>query len=84
MEKLIINGGHRLEGRVKISGAKNAVLPIIAATLLGQEKASVLDDVPALEDVHTITEVIKKLGVKASFDEEKHQLSVDSTQIDCC
>ncbi|MBR6906669.1 MAG: UDP-N-acetylglucosamine 1-carboxyvinyltransferase, partial [Selenomonadaceae bacterium] len=84
MEKLIINGGHRLEGRVKISGAKNAVLPIIAATLLGQEKASVLDDVPALEDVHTITAVIRKLGVKASFDEEKHQLFVDSTQIDCC
>ena len=35
MEKLIINGGHSLRGRVKISGAKNAVLPIIAATLLG-------------------------------------------------
>ena len=36
MEKLVIHGGRRLEGRVKISGAKNAVLPIIAATLLGQ------------------------------------------------
>ena len=83
MEKLIINGGHRLEGKVKISGAKNAVLPIIAATLLGQEKASVLDDVPALEDVHTITEVIRKLGVKATFHKETHQLHVDSTQINC-
>ena len=37
MEKLIINGGKPLNGRVKISGAKNAVLPIIAATLLGQD-----------------------------------------------
>ena len=62
MEKLIIHGGRPLKGRVKISGAKNAVLPIIAATLLGQESASVLDEVPALEDVHTITEVLKKLG----------------------
>ena len=84
MEKLIIHGGRPLKGRVKISGAKNAVLPIIAATLLGQERASLLDEVPALEDVHTITEVLKKLGVKAEFDEEKHQLNVDSTVIGSC
>ena len=84
MEKLIIHGGRPLKGRVKISGAKNAVLPIIAATLLGQESASVLDEVPALEDVHTITEVLKKLGVKADFDESKHQLRVDSTVIGSC
>lgn len=84
MEKLIIHGGHRLEGHVKISGAKNAVLPIIAATLLGQERASVLDEVPALEDVHTITDVLRKLGVKVSFDEEHHQLTVDSTTIESC
>ena len=84
MEKLIIHGGRPLKGRVKISGAKNAVLPIIAATLLGQERASLLDEVPALEDVHTITEVLKKLGVKADFDAEKHQLRVDSTVIGSC
>ncbi len=84
MEKLIIHGGRPLKGRVKISGAKNAVLPIIAATLLGQDQASILDEVPALEDVHTITEVLKKLGVKAEFDGEKHQLKVDSTVIGSC
>ena len=70
MEKLVIHGGRRLEGRVKISGAKNAVLPIIAATLLGQDSPSLLDEVPALEDVHTITEVLQKLGVKAEFRKE--------------
>ena len=84
MEKLIIHGGNRLEGHVKISGAKNAVLPIIAATLLGQETASVLDEVPALEDVHTITDVLRKLGVRVSFDQENHRLTVDSTRIECC
>ena len=84
MEKLIIHGGQPLKGRVKISGAKNAVLPIIAATLLGQETASLLDEVPALEDVHTITEVLKKLGVKVEFDAEKHQLHVDSSVIGSC
>ena len=84
MEKLVINGGHRLQGRVKISGAKNAVLPIIAATLLGQDTPSLLDEVPALEDVHTITEVLNMLGVKAEFLAEQHQLRVDSSVIGSC
>ncbi len=82
MEKLVIRGGHRLQGRVKISGAKNAVLPIIAATLLGQEKPSTLDEVPSLEDVHTIAEVIRSLGVDARFDEDTHQFIVDSKVIE--
>ena len=81
MEKLIIKGGRRLTGRVKISGAKNAVLPIIAATLLGQDNPSILDDVPALEDVYTITEVLKTLGVKAEFNRAENRLTVDSTEI---
>ncbi len=84
MEKLVINGGHALRGRVKISGAKNAVLPIIAATLLGQETPSRLDEVPALDDVHTIAEVIGSLGVDARFDPEAHQFFVDSAGIKCC
>ncbi len=84
MEKLVIHGGRRLEGRVKISGAKNAVLPIIAATLLGQDQPSCLDEVPALEDVHTITEVLRELGVKAEFQKEQHRLLVDSTEITSC
>ena len=81
MEKLIIRGGHPLHGRVKISGAKNAVLPIIAATLLGQEKPSRLDEVPALDDVETIAEVIRALGVKARFDTADNQFWVDSADI---
>jgi UDP-N-acetylglucosamine 1-carboxyvinyltransferase len=84
MEKLIIHGGRHLQGRVKISGAKNAVLPIIAATLLGQDQPSRLDEVPALEDVRTITEVLEKLGVTASFDEDKSTLLVDSSVIASC
>jgi UDP-N-acetylglucosamine 1-carboxyvinyltransferase len=84
MEKLIINGGHPLKGRVKISGAKNAVLPIIAATLLGQEVPSLLDEVPSLEDVHTISHVLTKLGVQVEFNVEKNTLRVDSTKIVSC
>lgn len=84
MEKLIINGGRPLRGRVKISGAKNAVLPIIAATLLGQETPSRLEEVPALDDVHTITEVLVQLGVKAEFNVDKNTLQVDSSNIASC
>lgn len=81
MEKLIIKGGHPLRGRVKISGAKNAVLPIIAATLLGEKQPSRLDEVPALDDVGTIAEVIQALGVKARFDAAANQFWVDSADI---
>ncbi len=82
MEKLIINGGRRLTGTVKISGAKNAVLPIIAATLLGQEKETCLDEVPNLDDVRTIGEVLKSLGVKVRHEPENCRLFVDATKID--
>lgn len=79
MEKLIIHGGHELHGRVKISGAKNAVLPIIAATLLAQDKPCVLDEVPYLNDVCTIAEVLRQLDAKVDFNRQQHTLFVDST-----
>ena len=79
MEKLIIHGGHELHGRVKISGAKNAVLPIIAATLLAQDKPCVLAEVPYLNDVCTIAEVLRQLGAKVDFNRQQHTLFVDST-----
>lgn len=79
MEKLIIHGGHELHGRVKISGAKNAVLPIIAATLLAQDKPCVLDEVPYLNDVCTLAEVLRQLGAKVDFNRQQHTLFVDST-----
>ena len=81
MEKLIINGGKQLRGRVKISGAKNAVLPIIAAALLGQDSPSKLEEVPALDDVHTLSAVLEQLGVKVEFDADKNTLLVDSSEI---
>ena len=81
MEQLVIHGGNPLCGRVKIGGAKNAVLPIIAAALLGRCGVSVLDDVPALEDVYTISSVLHSLGVKADYDAREHRLTIDATKI---
>ena len=80
MEKLIVKGGNRLVGAVKTSGAKNAVLPIIAASILGTTPSH-LDEVPMLEDVHTISEVLKCLGMAVECSPEKNVLDIDSTEI---
>jgi len=82
MEQLVIHGGHPLRGRVKIGGAKNAVLPIIAAALFGSRGVSVLDDVPALEDVYTICSVLRSLGVKADYAAKEHRLTIDASRIE--
>ena len=80
MEKLIVKGGNRLVGAGKTSGAKNAVLPIIAASILATTPSH-LDEVPMLEDVHTISEVLKCLGLAVECSPEKNVLDIDSTEI---
>lgn len=82
MERLIIRGGNRLCGTVKISGAKNAVLPVIAATLLGQDRETCLDEVPNLDDVRTISELLRSLGVTVRHEPEHNKLFVDATTIE--
>lgn len=82
LEKLVIHGGNRLEGTVKISGAKNAVLPIIAASLLGQSP-SLLEEVPDLEDVRTISKVLCQLGVNV-VNKGNDVLYIDSSKITSC
>lgn len=82
MERLIVKGGNRLVGRVKTSGAKNAVLPIIAASILGTSPSR-LDEIPALEDVRTICAVLECLGIKVDAS-EPNALKVDSTEITSC
>ncbi|WP_040952326.1 UDP-N-acetylglucosamine 1-carboxyvinyltransferase [Gorillibacterium massiliense] len=67
MSKIIVRGGNPLTGVVKINGAKNAVLPILAASLLGSEGTSVIHDAPPLDDVHTINKVIQSLGAKSDY-----------------
>lgn len=77
LEKMIVRGGKRLTGTVKVEGAKNAVLPIIAATLLASTGKSKLDNVPTLSDVYTINEVLKYLNADVQF--ENGQVTVDAS-----
>ncbi len=65
MDKLVIEGGRRLEGSVEISGAKNSSLPILAATVLSKEK-SVIRNVPQVADVFTMVRILKSLGAKVA------------------
>jgi UDP-N-acetylglucosamine 1-carboxyvinyltransferase len=69
LEKLIISGGKRLSGTVKISSAKNAVLPIMAGSLLSSSP-SVLEDVPDFEDVHAFIDLLEYLGSKLQRSED--------------
>jgi UDP-N-acetylglucosamine 1-carboxyvinyltransferase len=79
MDRLQIEGGNRLEGEVRISGAKNATLPILAATLLADGPVTI-GNVPHLRDVTTSIELLGRMGVKVTID-EKMRIEVDATTI---
>ena len=82
MEKLLIQGGVSLDGDVRISGAKNAVLPILAATLLGSSPSEI-SNVPHLRDVTTMMRLLGQLGASLTVD-EKMAIEVDPTTVDSC
>ena len=80
MEKIVVQGGdNRLVGSVTIEGAKNAVLPLLAATILASEGKTVLKNVPILSDVFTMNQVVRGLNAKVDFDQEAHIVEVDAT-----
>ena len=78
MKKLVIRGGGTLEGTVKISGAKNAALPLIAASLLTGGPTT-YSRIPQLRDIKTIIRLLSELGVKVSGEEDLH---IDASNID--
>ncbi len=82
MDKLQIHGGKPLEGEVRISGAKNAALPILAATLLSDTPVTV-GNVPHLRDVTTMIELLGRMGVSVTI-EDKMRVAVDASTIREC
>jgi UDP-N-acetylglucosamine 1-carboxyvinyltransferase len=76
MDKFIINGGNRLKGEVVVSGAKNAALPILAASILAT-KPVIIRNVPPLRDVITIKKVLISLGLRVEFDTEKNEFYIE-------
>jgi UDP-N-acetylglucosamine 1-carboxyvinyltransferase len=80
MPKFVIEGSVPLQGKIKTSGAKNAALPIISATILTKEK-TILDNVPRISDVNDLIEILAKAGVKIEWTGE-HQLSIDPSGLE--
>lgn len=79
MEYILVRGGNKLEGTVKIDGAKNAVLPILAATILGSEGVTKLTNVPILSDVLMMENVIRALNAEVHFDKENNEMTIDAS-----
>ena len=79
-EKIRIVGGRQLKGEVQISGAKNAVLKLMAAALLAKGESKIYN-VPELTDVVIMLNVIEQLGAKTSYNKEEKSLTIDSTNL---
>jgi UDP-N-acetylglucosamine 1-carboxyvinyltransferase len=77
MQKLEVFGGNKLKGKVKISGSKNASLPILAATLLSNKKVF-LENLPKVKDIETMVDLLQSLGSKTKF--TKKNLIIDNTK----
>ncbi|MBE3093493.1 MAG: UDP-N-acetylglucosamine 1-carboxyvinyltransferase, partial [Actinobacteria bacterium] len=80
MKKYIIRGNKTLSGQVRISGAKNSALKLMAASILANSKVT-LQNVPDIEDVNTMAEVLKTLNAKVVFEPQKNRLEIDPSSI---
>lgn len=78
MEKIIVTGGQKLKGSVKVEGAKNAVLPILTASLLASKDRTTIKDVPNLADVQIINEVLKSLNADVQYDVENNEININA------
>jgi UDP-N-acetylglucosamine 1-carboxyvinyltransferase len=78
MKKLVINGGKKLKGEVKISGAKNSAVALIPAAILADSPV-ILEGVPDIKDVHSLKEILEIMGVTVSF--ENNRMKIDPTNM---
>lgn len=79
MDQIVINDSSHLKGKVKIEGSKNAVLPILAATILASDKKSIIKNVPLLSDFFIMQNVLESLNLKTKLNESKKDISIDAT-----
>lgn len=80
MDKIVVQGGKKLKGEVKINTAKNSVLPIIAGSILANDNV-IINELPMLEDVFTICDVMEQLGYELEIDKKNNRLIVPPLQI---
>ncbi|MEI3609556.1 UDP-N-acetylglucosamine 1-carboxyvinyltransferase [Pseudogracilibacillus sp. SO10305] len=78
MDKIVVKGGNKLQGNVRVEGAKNAVLPVITSTILASEGTCILHDVPTLDDVYTINEVLRNINADVTF--KNNTVTIDASK----
>lgn len=81
MDKLIVRGGKKLKGNVRIDGSKNAALPILCAAILPEKGETVIRDVPELRDIDTTVKLLKELGAKVAWDKSEHTITVNAENL---
>jgi len=79
MDRFVIEGGVPLCGEVEVNGAKNAVLPIMAATLLAHDVFTI-KNIPLVRDVYTMKKVLEVLGCRIEIDEAGHVMIIDTRE----
>nr|WP_279576974.1 UDP-N-acetylglucosamine 1-carboxyvinyltransferase [Planococcus ruber] len=80
VDQIIVKGGQKLKGKVRVEGAKNAVLPVLAGALLASSGKSIIKEVPNLADVYTIQAVLKSLNASIEYFPEKNEMVIDSSE----
>lgn len=80
MDKFIIQGPTPLRGSIRVSGSKNAALPLMAAALLTEEPCT-LDNIPRLQDIHTFAGVMRGTGTAVDFNSAENRLTVDASHL---
>ncbi len=80
MDKFIIEGGTPLQGTIPISGSKNAALPIIAASILG-DSPSTITNIPRLQDIYTFNNVLRVVGARVNFQDSENRLVIDPSRV---
>ena len=81
MDKFVINGGKKLSGTVRTDGSKNAALPIVIATMLIDNGETILENIPPLRDIDTVSQVLEHLGAKVDYDAKAMRMVVDASNI---
>jgi UDP-N-acetylglucosamine 1-carboxyvinyltransferase len=79
MDAFRIEGGQPLRGELRMDGMKNAILPMMAASILAQEGILVIENVPSLRDVYVMRRILEELGVHSEYDETTQVLEMDAT-----
>ena len=81
MDKFVIRGARPLSGVIAVQGAKNAALPIIAASLLIKKGATTLKNIPPLRDIYTLKAMLEHLGATIEYDDARRIMTIDASQM---